>query len=717
MNQKNQSTQLYTCPMHPEIIQNHSGSCPICGMSLEVKAITKDIQTNPELLDFTRRFWISVILSIPLLILTMGAMLPFLSTWIKLIPNQVSNWFQFFLSTPVVFYCGWPLLTRGYQSLANRRLNMFTLITLGVLIAYGFSFAAMFFPDFFPDSFKDTEGNMPLYFESAAMITVLVLLGQILELKGREKTGGALRALLNLAPQKTTRILKNAGEEIISIDQVQKNDHLKIRPGEKIPVDGKVIQGESTVDESMISGESMPVRKTPNDQVIGGTVNQHGSIIMEALYVGDETMLAQIIKQVAIAERSRAPIQRFADWIAGYFVPAVILIAFFTFIIWSIYGPQPSALHGVIAAISVLIIACPCALGLATPMSIMVGMGRGAQKGILIKNAESLEQFEKVNLLIVDKTGTLTSGKPTVDRIITNDSYTKNDILFFAASLEKNSEHPLAHAIVNEAKQQDIKLDTPHNFQAEVGKGIRGNIKNQTVAMGNLAMLKFLKVELNILQDEADQLREEGKSVMFVIINQTIAGLISVSDPIKKSSKKAVSLLQKQGIKLVMVTGDHAKTANFIGKELGIDDIQSDVLPNQKNEIVQSFQQKGLVVAMAGDGINDAAALAEANIGIAMGTGTDIAIESADITLVKGDLTGIVHARELSQTVMRNIRENLFLAFAYNVLCIPIAAGALYPVWGLLLNPMISALAMSLSSLSVVLNALRLRRFRFSTLS
>lgn len=689
----------YTCPMHPEIIRDSPGSCPICGMALELKTVSAEEAQNPELIDMTWRFWISVILTIPLVLLAMT----------KLVSPHLSSWIQCILSTFVTIGCGWPLLKRGGSSIIKRNLNMFTLIALGTLVAYGYSVFALLFPDLFPPAFHQSNGEVNLYFEAAAAITALVLMGQVLELRGREQTGSALRALLDLAPKKARRIDSNGGEEDILLDQVKINDHLRVRPGEKIPVDGIIIEGHSIIDESMITGESIPVEKEMNSKVIGSTLNQSGSFIMRAERVGSETMLAQIVQQVSEAQRSRAPIQRMADKISSYFVPVVLVIALITFIVWSFVGPNPAMTYGLISAISVLIIACPCALGLATPMSIMVGMGRGAQVGILIKNAESLERFEKVNVLVIDKTGTLTVGKPVIKTIIPTSNLNENEILRLAASLENNSEHPLANAIVNAAKDRDIELIEPTDFFAEIGKGIRGTIDNKQVALGNKKLLDLLNLEIGSISKKAENLQREGGTVMFVIVDEKIVGIISVADPIKTNTSMALKSLRDDGIRIVMVTGDHRITAEAVARTLDIDTIEADVLPQEKNNIIKRLRSEGNIVAMAGDGINDASALAEADIGIAMGSGTDIAMKSASITLVKGDLIGIVRARQLSKSVMRNIRQNLFLAFIYNFLCIPIAAGVLFPWTGLLLNPMMGAAAMSLSSVSVIGNSLRLR--------
>lgn len=696
---------FYTCPMHPDIRQNNPGPCPICGMALEPIFLTAETHAQDELKDISFRFWMSVIFTIPLLFIAMGADIPKMA---------IVSWLQCILATPVTIWCGWPLLKRGWDSILNRHVNMFTLISLGTSIAFGYSLFALLFPSVFPPAFQGTmDHHVNLYFEAAAVITTLALMGQLLELHGREKTGSALRALLDLVPKKTIKLNTDGTEEEILLEHIKKGDLLRIRPGEKIPVDGKITKGHSIIDESMITGESIPVEKNENDLVIGGTLNISGSFIMEAERIGKETMLSQIVQQVAQAQRSRAPIQRVVDVISSYFVPMVLIFALITFVVWTMVGPSPAMTYGFISAISVLIIACPCALGLATPMSIMVGMGRGAQVGILIKNAESLERFEKVNVLVVDKTGTLTIGKPQLKTIIAASNINENDILFLAASLEHHSEHPLASAIVNAAKERQIHLENPTDFFAHIGKGVQGIIQNKQVALGNVKLLELLHIQPNHLVAKANSLYQQGETVMFVVIDNEIKGLISVADPIKTSTSLALSALRKEDIRIVMVTGDNDITAKAIAKSLSINDIEANVLPQEKHAIIKRLQQEGNIVAMAGDGINDAAALAQADIGIAMGTGTDIAIKSAGITLIKGDLIGIVRARQLSKGVMRNIKQNLVFAFGYNFLCIPIAAGILYPWTGLLLSPMMSALAMSLSSVSVIANALRLRRLSF----
>lgn len=700
--------QQYTCPMHPEIIQDHPGNCPKCGMALEPIIDLAEETPNAELAYMSKRFWIGVFLTIPLLFISMGEHIPGFTHLLNFIPAFLAAWIQFILATPVILWCGWPLLKRGWNSLIKRHLNMFTLIALGIGIAYVYSIFGLLFPNFFPAAFRNSRGGVNLYFEVAATITTLVLMGQVLELRGRQQTGGAIRALLNLAPKMAHRINLDGTQETIPLDKVKVGDNLQIRPGEKIPVDGKIIEGHSTIDESMITGESIPVEKEKNDSVIGGTINSSGSFIMQAEHVGNKTLLGQIVQQVAQAQRSKAPIQRLADLISGYFVPIVIVIALITFFAWTFVLHQP--LYGLISAIGVLIIACPCALGLATPLSIMVGMGRGAQAGILIKNAESLELFEKVNTLVIDKTGTLTEGKPTVSKIITTSGFSETEVLSFAASLEYQSEHPLAGAIIKAAKERKVSLRKTNEFVAEIGKGVKGIIDGKEVALGNIKLLTSLNLDHNIQADTAEELRREGETVMFLVIDHEIAGLISVSDQIKSTTQMALEKLRAEGMRIIMVTGDNRTTAEAIGKKLGIDLIEAEVLPQQKAKIVKLLRDQGYIVAMAGDGINDASALASADIGIAMGTGTDIAMQSAAITLVKGDLLGIVRARQLSKKVMRNIRENLFLAFFYNTASIPIAAGLLYPWTGLLLNPIIAAAAMSLSSISVIGNALRLRR-------
>lgn len=693
--------------MHPEIIRDQPGNCPICGMALEPKYISSAEQTNEELIDMTSRFWISVILTLPLLFLTMGEHIIGFAKAIHEIPPVLHSWLQFILATPVVLWCGWPLLKKGGLSLKNHHLNMFTLIALGTGTAYFFSVIAILFPHFFPDIYKSTSGQPHLYFEVAAAITVLVLMGQVLELRGRERTSDAIRALLDLNPKMATRVKADNSEEKIPLEYIHIDNLLRVRPGEKIPVDGVIVEGHSTIDESMITGESIPIEKTQNGSVIGGTLNMSGSFIMRAKRVGSETLLAQIVKLVSDAQRSKAPIQRLADQISGYFVPIVIIIASITFLVWWVFAP--TMIYGLISAITVLIIACPCAIGLATPMSITVGVGSGAKAGILIKNAESLEKFEKIDTLVVDKTGTLTEGKPSVKNIIPTKNHDKNAILLLAASLEHQSEHPLANAIIKSAKENNLTLESVENFKAEIGKGVIGIIQNKKIALGNKKLMAMLNIALSPLEKEAEKLYGHGETVIFLAIDDQLAGLISVADTIKTSSLRAIKTLQQNHIQVIMVTGDNYITAKAVASKLGIDAIEAEVSPDQKNKIIKKLKQEKHIVAMAGDGINDAPALAEADIGIAMGAGTDIAIQSAGITLVKGDLLGIAHAYELSKKVMTNVRQNLFLAFIYNVLSIPIAAGILYPWTGLLLNPIIGALTMSLSSISVIGNALRLK--------
>jgi len=698
---------MYTCPMHPQIVQDTPGSCPICGMALEPMSPTLDEEENPELKDMTLRFWVGVIVGLPLLILSM-----FEGVFGQIIGMSTMPWIEFLLATPVVFWCGWPLLIRGWESIKNRSLNMFTLIAIGVAVAYLYSVVAIFFPDLFPISFKNDSGHVGRYFEVAATITVLVLLGQVLELRARSQTGNAIKALLGLAP-KTARIVRKDGtEEDIPLEEVQIDDMLRVRPGEKISVDGIIFEGSSAIDESMVTGESIPTEKNEGDTVIGGTLNGTGSFIMRAQKVGSDTLLAHIVDMVSAAQRTRAPIQRLADTVSGYFVPAVVFIAVVTFILWYIWGPVPSLAYAIVNAVSVLIIACPCALGLATPMSITVGIGKGAGSGILIRDAESLEIMEKVNMLVVDKTGTLTEGKPRLASIrVFNDSK-EEEVLRIAASLEQGSEHPLAAAIVAAAKERSITLEKASDFRSITGKGIQGTIDGHAVLLGNQQLVDESTVDTKKASNEAEELRKEGQTVMFLVVNKILVGLIGVADPIKESSVEAIHSLQEAGVKIVMLTGDNRTTAMAVANKLGLKQVEAGVLPERKHEVVQRLQKEGYIVAMAGDGVNDAPALAQAHIGIAMGTGTDIAMESAGITLVKGDLRGIARARTLSQKTMRNIRQNLFFAFAYNALGVPVAAGILFPLWGLLLNPMIAATAMSFSSVSVIGNALRLRRIR-----
>lgn len=702
---------IYTCPMHPEIRQQGPGSCPICGMALEPLEITAEAAPNAELADMTRRFWIGLVLTLPILVLEMGAHIPGLGIH-ELVPPRVSVWVQFLLGTPVVLWAGWPFFVRGWQSFRNRSLNMFSLIALGTGAAYLYSLVATFAPGVFPEGFRGMDGTVAVYFEAAAVITVLVLLGQVLELRAREQTGGAIRALLNMAPKTARRIRADGSDEEIGLAEVHLGDRLRVRPGESVPVDGEVLEGSGAVDESMVTGESMPVGKQPGDKVIGGTVNGTGALVMRADKVGSNTMLSRIVAMVAEAQRSRAPIQRMADTVAGWFVPAVIAIAALAFIAWAIWGPPPALSYGLIAAVSVLIIACPCALGLATPMSIMVGVGKGASAGVLIKNAEALEHMEKVDTLVVDKTGTLTEGKPKVVAVVPAPGLTEAEVLPLAASLERSSEHPLAAAVVAAARERGMAFGEPADFASVTGKGVTGTVGGRRVALGNARLMQELGVDLGGLAAKADALRREGGTALFLAVDGRPGAVIAVADPVKQSTPAALESLRASGIHIVMLTGDNRTTAEAVARRLGIEDFQGDVLPEDKHRIVRELRAKGKVVAMAGDGVNDAPALAEADVGIAMGTGTDVAMQSAGVTLVKGDLAGIARARLLSRAVMRNIRQNLFFAFVYNAAGVPLAAGVLYPVLGLLLSPIVAALAMALSSVSVIGNALRLRTTR-----
>lgn len=695
---------IFTCPMHPEIRQKGPGNCPVCGMALEPETITGEEGENPELTDFKRRFWIGLVLSLPLLVLEMGGHF----TDLHLIDESISNWVQLILATPVVLWSGWPFFVRGAYSLAKRSLNMFTLIAMGTGVAWVYSVVATLAPGIFPAAFRGEGGTVPVYFEAAAVIVVLVLLGQILELRARERTGGAIKALLGLAPKTANRLDENGSITEIPIEDIQVGDHLRIRPGEKVPVDGVVIEGRSHIDESMVTGEPMPVEKEAGSKVIGATVNANGSLIIRAEKVGRETMLAQIVKMVADAQRSRAPIQRMADRVAGWFVPAVILIAVIAFIVWSIFGPAPALSYALIAAVSVLIIACPCALGLATPMSIMVGVGRGAKAGVLIKNAEALEVMERIDTLVVDKTGTLTEGRPALTEMITADGFKEDELLKLSAALEQGSEHPLAEAIVGAAHKKGWVLPQAENFQAVTGKGVTGRVDGRDIALGNSKLMAELKADVAPLLKGAEALRAQGATAMFVAVDGQAAGVIAVSDPIKETTQGAIQDLHAAGLKIVMLTGDNQTTARAVSEKLGIDEVYADVLPQDKNRIVGQLRDKGAVVAMAGDGVNDAPALAAAHVGIAMGTGTDVAMESAGVTLLQGDLNGIAKAIRLSKAAMKNIRQNLFFAFIYNAAGVPIAAGVLYPFAGILLSPIFAAAAMSLSSVSVVGNALRL---------
>jgi Cu+-exporting ATPase len=691
------SSAEYTCPMHPEIVRPGPGACPICGMALEPRTVTAG-ETNPELKSMTRRLWIGAALTVPLLVIMFAG----------LIPGRMLGWIEFALATPVVLWGGWPFFERGWASIVHRSLNMFTLIAIGTGAAYLYSLGAVAAPSLFPATFRDASGNLGLYFEPAAVITVLVLLGQVLELKARSQTSGAIQALLGLAPKTARRISRDGSEADVPLTEVAVGDLLRIRPGEKVPVDGVVMDGLSSVDESMVTGEPIPIEKTAGAKVVGGTINGTGSLVMKAERVGAATLLAQIVKMVSEAQRTRAPIQRLADRVASYFVPAVLTAAAITFVVWAVVGPQPRYAHALVNAVAVLIIACPCALGLATPMSIMVGTGRGAGEGILVRNAEALEMMEKVDTLIVDKTGTLTEGKPRVTTTIAAEGFNQAELLQAIASLEKESEHPLAAAILATAKENNLKFLPVTHFESLTGKGVSGTIQGKKVAAGNAALMRDFGASATSLEQQAEELRQAGQTVMFVAWDGRLAGLVGVADPLRESTPQAIEELKREGIKVVMVTGDNRTTAAALAQKLGID-FQAEVLPGQKAEAVKSLQAKGAVVAMAGDGINDAPALAQAQVGIAMGTGTDVAMESGGIVLVKGDLRGILKARRLSQLTMRNIRQNLFFAFFYNALGVPIAAGVLYPVFGLLLNPMIAAAAMSFSSVSVIANALRLR--------
>ena len=708
--EKHGESNKYTCPMHPEVIQDHSGNCPKCGMALEPIASGVE-EKNEELIDMSRRFWVCTVLALPVFILAMIAdMMPdWLPNWLSM---KTVQWVEFVLATPVVLWGGWPFFVRGWQSLRTWNLNMFTLISLGVSVAWIYSVVALLFPQIFPPIMQKEGGLVNVYFEAAAVITALVLLGQVLELRARSRTNAAIQMLLSLAPN-TARIVRNDGkEEDIPLEQVQAGDTLRVRPGEKVPVDGAVISGESNVDESMVTGEPIPVAKLVGEKLIGATVNGTGSLLMRAEKVGSDTLLAQIVDMVAKAQRSRAPIQKLADVVAGYFVPIVVGVSAIAFIVWWLWGPQPRLAHAIVNAVAVLIIACPCALGLATPISIMVGTGRGATAGVLLKNAESLEIMEKVDTLVVDKTGTLTEGKPKLVAVHAEEGFTEDEILRIAASLERSSEHPLAEAIVNGAEEKKIELVKADNFQSITGKGVTGEVDGKTVAAGNVKLFESLGINAGDLSQQADKQRVEGNTVMLIAINGKAAGLIGVADPIKGSTAEAIADLHAEGIKIVMLTGDSQITANAVAGKLGIDKVHAEVLPEQKAELIKQLQADGHIVAMAGDGINDAPALAQAQVGIAMGTGTDVAIESAGITLVKGDLRGIVRARRLSRATMRNIRQNLFFAFVYNTVGVPIAAGVLYPFWGILLSPMIAAAAMSFSSVSVISNSLRLKNVK-----
>ena len=701
----------WTCPMHPEIVRDAPGSCPICGMALEPKTITAEEEENPELLAMTRRFEVSVVLTIPLILIAMRHMIPGLSGLDNLLPPAIMKWLELILATPVVLWGAWPFFVRGWQSVITWNPNMFTLIGLGVGVAYVYSLVAALFPGLFPASFRTEGGEVSVYFEAAASITALVLLGQVLELRARTKTGAAIRALLGLAP-KTARRIRDGNEEDVPLDQINPGDLLRVRPGEKIPVDGTVTEGSSSVDESMISGEPLPVAKQSGDRVIGATVNGTGTLIMKAEKVGAETLLAQIVHMVAEAQRSRAPVQKLADTVAGYFVQIVVSIAALTFVLWAWLGPEPRMAYALVNAVAVLIIACPCALGLATPMSIMVAMGKGAAGGVLFKNAEAIEVMKAVDTLVMDKTGTLTEGKPKLVSVAPAVGFDEAALLHFAASIEMGSEHPLAAAIVAGAKEKDISSAKAESFESLTGLGVTGVIGGKKIALGNRKLLDDLGIDPGELSDKAEAMRREGQTAMFMAVDGKAAGLLGVADPIKETTAEAIEALHAEGIRVVMITGDSRTTAEAVGKKLGIDEVIADVLPDRKAEIVQKLQGQGRIVAMAGDGINDAPALAQAQVGIAMGTGTDVAMQSAGVTLVKGDLRGILRARRLSRATMRNIKQNLFWAFAYNTLGVPVAAGVLYPFTGMLLSPILAAAAMSFSSVSVISNALRLKRVK-----
>jgi len=708
---KTQPGQQFTCPMHPEIVRDGPGSCPICGMALEPVTVSLEDEANPELVDMTRRFWVCLVLTIPIFAIGMSDLIPGEPLQHRFSASTL-NWVQLFLATPVVGWGAWPFFERAWQSIVNRSLNMFTLIGLGVAVAYLFSLVAVLLPDLFPHSFRRHGGAVPVYFEAAAVITTLVLLGQVLELRARSQTGNAIRALLGLTPKTARRLNHDGTEEDVPLDQVRVGDRLRVRPGEKVPVDGVIVDGSSAIDESMVTGEPIPVAKGSGERVIGGTVNGRGAFAMQAERVGSETLLAQIVQMVADAQRSRAPIQKLADIVSSYFVPAVIAIAVITFIVWSIWGPEPRMAYAFVNAVAVLIIACPCALGLATPMSIMVATGKGAQSGVLFKNAEAIEVVRKVDTLVVDKTGTLTEGKPKLVSVVTTAKVDESTLLRLAASLERSSEHPLATAIVAGAEERGIRLVEAVAFDAITGKGVRGEVEGRNVLLGNRALLDEFQIDAGELTTKAEELRGDGQTVMFVVIDDRPAGIIGVADPIKASTPDAIRQLHAEGIRIMMLTGDSRTTAEAVAHKLGIDEVVAEVLPDQKVDAVKRFQGGGHVVAMAGDGINDAPALAQANVGIAMGTGTDVAMMSATVTLVKGDLRGIVRARVLSRATMSNIKQNLFFAFVYNSLGVPVAAGVLYPFFGILLSPMIAAAAMSFSSVSVIANALRLRRAR-----
>ncbi len=699
---------IWTCPMHPEVRQDHPGACPICGMALEPETVSLEHGPSPELADMSRRFWIGLVLALPVFLLEMGGHLfPAIH---HLVPIRISTWIQLVLATPVVLWAGWPFFERGWASLKSRHLNMFTLIAMGTGVAWTYSMVAALAPELFPPAFRNPDGSVAIYFEAAAVITVLVLLGQVLELRARERTSGAIKALLGLAPKTARRLLADGTEEEVSLEVVNVGDRLRVRPGEKVPVDGTVEDGRSSLDESMVTGESMPVTKAKGDAMIGGTLNQTGALVITATKVGRDTMLARIVQMVAEAQRSRAPIQRMADQVSGWFVPVVIVIAVLAFAGWSIWGPEPRFAYGLVTAVAVLIIACPCALGLATPMSIMVGVGRGAGLGVLIKNAEALEHMEKVDTLVVDKTGTLTEGHPAVTAIVPGAGFAEEDILRLAAAVEQSSEHPLALAVVEAAKARNMALSAVSEFDSPTGRGALGTVEGKRIILGNARFLTEQGIDTAAFATAADDLRREGATAIFVGIDGQAGGAIAIADPVKPTTPEALEGLRREGIRVVMLTGDNRTTAEAVARKIGIDEVEADVLPDQKSAVVARLKAEGRVVAMAGDGVNDAPALAAADVGIAMGSGTDVAIESAGVTLLKGDLTGIVRARRLSQATMSNIRQNLLFAFIYNAAGVPVAAGLLYPLFGILLSPMIAAAAMALSSVSVVTNALRLNR-------
>ncbi|WP_224418224.1 MULTISPECIES: copper-translocating P-type ATPase [unclassified Modicisalibacter] len=699
----------WTCPMHPEVVRDEPGSCPKCGMALEPRQVTVEEEKNPELIDMTRRLWVALALATPVFVLAMGQHIPGLSleSWV---PHEVRIWLELVLSTPVVLWCGWPFFVRGYRSVVGWNPNMFTLIALGVGVAYLYSLVATLFPALFPLSFRDATGQVGVYFEAAAVIVALVLLGQVMELRARSQTNSAIKALLGLAPKTARRIADDGSDTDVPLEQIRIGDRLRVRPGEKVPVDGVVVEGSSAVDESMITGEPMPVEKAEGEKVIGATINGTGSLVIEAQRVGSDTLLSQIVQMVADASRSRAPIQNLVDVVAGYFVPTVVLAALATFVVWALWGPEPAMAYALINAVAVLIIACPCALGLATPMSIMVASGKGASAGVLFKNAEAIQTLRQVDTLIVDKTGTLTEGRPRLQDVVASEGFAEDEVLRLAATLERGSEHPLATAIVQGAQARDIAPERYTDFTSVTGQGVKGKVGDRAVALGNRALMEAEDIEAGTLAERAEALRGEGKTAMFIAVDGRAAGLVAVADPIKATTREAIEALHGEGIRIVMLTGDSQTTAQAVAGQLGIDEVIAGVLPEQKAEKVKALQAEGRFVAMAGDGINDAPALAQAQVGIAMGTGTDVAMESAGVTLVKGDLRGIVRARRLSRATLRNIKQNLFFAFVYNSVGVPIAAGVLYPAFGILLSPIIAAAAMSFSSVSVVANSLRLRR-------